>query len=147
MKTLFKLFTLALLIVLFTGCEEKNPLAPQEIHWDRDMCVRCKMVISEQNFAAQAINKQTKKAYFFDDIGCVILWFKEENIQWKDQAIIYVAHMHTKEWLDARTAKYTTENITPMAYGFGAHAPNDVITDEKTIDFAELEKRILRQSH
>lgn len=147
MKTLFKLLALVTLITLFTGCQEKDPHGPQEIHWDRDMCDRCKMVVSEQNFAVQIINKQTQKAYKFDDIGCAVLWFKEDNIQWKDQALIYVAHMHTKEWLDARTAQYTTDNITPMAYGFGAHDPKDVIKDEETINFIELEKRILKKAN
>lgn len=133
-------------IPLLSACEKKDPLGPQEIHWDRDQCDRCKMVISERNFVAQVINKQTQKAYKFDDIGCVPLWFKEENISWKENAIIYVADMHTKAWLDARTAQYTTENITPMAYGFGAHSPKEKIEDGKeVVNFEELTRRVLKK--
>ncbi len=132
------------LMPLLWGCEKKDPLAPQEIHWDRDMCARCRMVISEKNYAAQVINKQTKEAYKFDDIGCVPLWFKEENIEWKDSAIIYVADTKTKAWLDARTAFYTTDNVTPMAYGFAAYASKENIKkDSEVINFAELTKRVL----
>jgi len=134
------------LMPLLSACTKKDPLAAQEIHWDRDMCARCRMVISERNHAAQVINIQTHENYKFDDIGCVILWFKEENITWKDSAKIWITDIQTSQWIDARTAFYTVDNVTPMAYGFGAHATKEAIEKGRDIiSFDEMAKRVLKK--
>ena len=53
----FKLLFLAIVILLgFTGCEKKDPTEMHGVHWDRDMCVRCKMVVSDRHHAVQVIN-------------------------------------------------------------------------------------------
>ena len=83
-KTLF--FTV-LLLLSFNGCEKKQITTElQEVHWDRDMCERCKMVTSDRHHAVQVIDPKTGKSYMFDDIGCTLLWFEDEKISWKDQA-------------------------------------------------------------
>ena len=76
--------------LLFTGCEEKSKTDVAKVHWDRDMCARCVMVVSDRKNTAQVRDPKTGKKYMFDDIGCTILWFKEENISWKDTAIIWI---------------------------------------------------------
>ena len=133
------------LVPFFIGCEKEISHEHKEVHWDRDMCDRCKMVISEKNHAAQVINEKTGRAYKFDDIGCVILWFKEEGIEWKDNAKIWITDVKTSKWINARTAYYDTMNITPMAYGFGAHETKDSIEKGlEIIDFEEMSKRVLK---
>ncbi len=145
MKIVLKFSSLLLFVLLFSACEKKDPNAPDKVHWDRDMCDRCRMVISEKNHAAQAINPHTGHVHKFDDIGCVPLWFKEENIEWKDQAKIWIADIKTSKWLNARTANYDTMNVTPMAYGFGAHEKKESIQPGlEIIDFEELSKRVLK---
>jgi len=119
----FSLFAaLAFALVLgMQGCSKKSSDgAAVKMHWDRDMCERCKMAISERKFAVQVVNPATGKVYRFDDIGCTILWFDEEHIAWRDQAKIWITDAKTGEWIDARTAKYTDDSITPMAYGLAA---------------------------
>ncbi len=135
------------LMPILTACEKETIKGPRKIHWDRDMCARCKMVISERNHAAQVLNEKTGKSYVFDDIGCVILWFKEENIEWKDSAKIWITDVKTSEWIDARTAYYDTVHKTPMAYGFSANASKESITDKNSeiIDFNEMSKRVLER--
>ena len=131
------------LMPIFSACEKKISHEHEKMHWDRDMCVRCKMVISERNHAAQVLNQQTGEAYKFDDIGCVILWFKEENIQWKDSAKIWITDVKTSKWIDARTAYYDTFHITPMAYGFSANEKRESIKEgSEIIDFNEMAKRV-----
>ena len=132
------------LMPVLSACQKKISHEYQEMHWDRDMCDRCKMVISERNHAAQVVNPNNGRVYKFDDIGCVILWFKEENIQWKDNAKIWITDMDNSKWIDARMAFYDTLNMTPMAYGFGAHERKESIkAGLEVIDFTEMSKRVL----
>jgi nitrous oxide reductase accessory protein NosL len=80
----------------------------------------------------------------FDDIGCTVLWFKDDNISWKNQAKIWITDVDTGEWIDARTAFYDTENITPMAYGFSAHkSKNSIKKGQEIVNFEELSKRVI----
>ena len=125
----------------FAGCEEKSKTDVAKVHWDRDMCARCVMVVSDRKNTTQVRNPDTGRKYMFDDIGCTILWFKEEQIDWKDKAVIWITDVKTGKWIDARTAFYDTENITPMAYGFSAHTTKDTIEkDQEIIDFNEVVK-------
>ena len=132
------------LIPIFSACQKKETSGPKKVHWDRDMCERCKMVISERNHTVQVLNVSSGKIYLFDDIGCAIIWFNEENVSWKDNATIWITDIKTTKWINARTAFYDTMNITPMAYGFGAHETKDSIqAGLEIIDFKEVEKRVL----
>lgn len=133
--------TLILLVfaLVFASCDIKK------LHFDRDACERCKMIISDRSFAVEVINKQNGKAYYFDDIGCAVLWFKEKNIAWSDEAKIQVMDFDTKKWIDAKTAFYSSPNITPMSYGFAAHSDkNKIAKDKEIIGFAELQVEILK---
>lgn len=141
----FNACVLLLMALFVCGCDTKIDLNPRKIHWDRDMCERCKMVLSDRKFSAQVINPDNGKNYVFDDIGCVILWFKENSITWNDKAVIWVNDAKTGEWIDARKAFYDTLNITPMAYGFGAHAKKEDITEnQEVIDFEEVTRRVIK---
>ena len=140
-----KAFFLALFsLFIFAGCgEPRDKTALHDVHWDRDMCERCKMVTSDRHHAVQVINPKTGQSYMFDDIGCVTLWFEDEKILWQKEAKIWITDTKTGAWIDARTAYYDTNNITPMAYGFGAHAnKTDIKTGEEVIRFDTLAPRI-----
>jgi nitrous oxide reductase accessory protein NosL len=143
MKQLFVLLLLSLSL-LQTGCDKKSiSTQPSEVHWDRDMCARCAMVVSDRENTTQVINPANGKVYMFDDIGCMILWFDDEKIPWKDKAVIWITDAKTGKWIDARKAFYDTENITPMAYGFSAHKTKDSIAkDQEIIDYNEVVKRV-----
>lgn len=144
-KTVLKSFIFIFLSLFFSACEQKISKEPSKVHWDRDMCDRCKMVVSEKNHAVQITNIENGKNYKFDDIGCAVLWFKEENITWKNSAKIWIADIKTLKWLDARNAFFTTTNITPMGYGFAAHEKREEIKQgEEIIDFEEMEKRVFK---
>ena len=141
----FKTLFISLLLFSFFGCEQKDPTALHEVHWDRDMCERCKMVVSDRKNTVQVINPQTRRSYMFDDIGCAILWFKEEKIEWENSAVIWINDIKTGLWIDAKKAFYDTENITPMAYGFAAHKTKDTIAkDQEIIDYEEVKKRVIK---
>ncbi len=136
----FSLLLVVLIAVLFTGCEKKDSNGLSKMHWDRDMCERCKMAISERKFAFQIIDPVTKKAYKFDDIGCGILWLDEEKIPWKDKAIFWITDAKDGKWIDAKSAYYTDESITPMAYGLAAYSKENRPKNLKLISFDEAKK-------
>ena len=144
MRLFFLVLSLTVMMLNFTGCEKKSvSKKPHEIHWDRDMCARCAMVVSDRKNTIQVINPKNGKMYVFDDIGCMVLWFDDEQIPWKDKAIIWITDAHTGKWIDARKAFYDTENITPMAYGFCAHkSKDDIKKGQEIVDFTEMVKRV-----
>jgi hypothetical protein len=141
-KFSFLLFLTLFSLFAFNGCEKKPVGAVQQMHWDRDMCERCKMAISERKFAVQIIDPKTGKDYKFDDIGCAVLWLDEEKIPWKDQAIIWITDAKTGKWIDARTAKYADGAITPMAFGFGAYTEETLPQGANVLDFATIARKI-----
>ncbi len=132
-----KRFVWSLLVLLFmltfASCEKKDSTKPIKIHWDRDMCERCDMAISERKYAVQIINPKTGKHHLFDDIGCAILWMDEEKIPWRDRAIIWVTDAKTGKWIDAKKALWTDDRITPMAYGVAAFTKETLPKGEKPL--------------
>jgi len=142
-KFSFLVFMGFLLIFGLSGCEKKSTGGVQQMHWDRDMCERCKMAISERKFAVQIINPKTGKDYKFDDIGCAVLWMDEIKIPWKNKAIIWITDAKTGAWIDARKAKYKDGSITPMAYGFAAYTNKTFPKDGHSYDFSTISKKII----
>ncbi len=135
---LYRLLIVTILVLSFGGCKEKhNPNEPAKMHWDRDMCQRCKMVVSERKYAAQVINPKTQKVYKFDDIGCAILWLEEEHIPWRDVKI-WITDAKSGKWIDAKKALYTDDSITPMAYGVAAFTKETFPKDHKALRFEEI---------
>ena len=121
MHTLCKLLLPAFLLY---GCTGQDTTGPVEVRWDRETCARCAMAVGDRYAAAQvrgASAGQSTRVYTFDDIGCAVIWLDDQP--WKNDARteIWVAEMHTGDWIDARTAHYVTGRITPMDYGLGAH--------------------------
>jgi len=141
------LFSTLLLIAFgLSGCEERSNSSMQEVHWDRDMCARCVMVVSDRRNSVQVRNPSTGETLMFDDLGCTILWFKENNVSWRDKAVIWITDVDTSKWIDAKTAFYDGGNITPMSYGFSAHTSKESIQkDKEVIDFNEVTRRVLKK--
>jgi len=150
MYNLKRVILFIIILLTFNGCDKK-PITTElrDIHWDRDMCARCKMVTSDRDNSVEIINPNNGKYYVFDDIGCTLLWFEDEDIKWKNIAKIWITDAITGEWIDGRDAYYDGENITPMAYGFMAHKDKNDIKDGKKIfrydqlleQVKEIEKR------
>lgn len=138
MKNLLYVFV----VLFFASCSSEDINKASTLHWDRDMCDRCVMVISDRKNAVQLRDPKTKKLYKFDDIGCMALWFREQNIEYKDNVKIWITDAKTGEWIDAKEAFYTTENSTPMAYGFSAHKSKDALGDAEIIDYNEVLRRV-----
>lgn len=152
MKKLAPLFiTLALIVIIiamFLSVDNKNKITlkisgntkqlPIEIIPNKMQDPYCMMNIKSQNHSAQAISP-TGNTWFFDDIGCLILWIEDKSF--KDEAKFYAFSIDSKKWIDAREACYIIGSKTPMLYGFGSFEEK---TDPKCIDFKTLRIKILQ---
>ena len=111
------------------GNEEQLPV---DFVWDRVACEECKMALSDPHYSAQVIDPNGQ-AYFFDDIGCAILWLQRQP--WKDKSRTWINDVKTKEWIDAEKANWISgDPLTPMGYGFAATlSPIDNALDFETV--------------
>ena len=113
-------------------------------------CATCKMDVQALDYATQAV-KQNGDTYFFDDIGCMVLWLKEHR---KEVVKIYVKTLDTHQWIEAEKAHYSRIAPSPMGYGFGAveaskkglisyDAMRDLMLKGQTLRDPALKKKLL----
>ena len=131
-----------LLLLLLGACSGDPGSGPKEVKWDRDACERCRMVLSDRHYSTQVRvfpEGKRSKVFLFDDIGCATLWLEDKP--WKDDpgTEIWVTDHRRGNWIDARTATYVKERITPMEYGLGAQSEADPLG----IDFEAAKRHIV----
>ncbi|MBX9874719.1 MAG: nitrous oxide reductase accessory protein NosL [Beijerinckiaceae bacterium] len=142
-------FTLTPLAALLAACGRSGDWAEgmAEIKWDRDICVRCSMAISDRRFAAQMRGGPRDTVFKFDDIGCVAHWLRDKarDHPWMADVAtrIWVADMTSRadgmKWLDAKKAQYIGGKTSPMGYNFGAVA----MPQPGSLDFATMREHVL----
>lgn len=135
-------FTLTPLAAALSACAKSTwPEGMAEIHWDRDTCTRCRMVISDRRFAAEVRGGPKDEVFKFDDIGCVTFWLKDQP--WGSDARIWVVDAASPgdkvAWLDARKAHYVSGKTSPMAYNYAAFS----LPQAGSQDFAEMREHVL----
>lgn len=129
---------------LLAGCGGDPGSGPVEVKWDRDVCARCNMVLSDRQHAAQvryaAPGSGRSQVRTFDDIGCAVLWLDQQP--WRDAADteVWVTDFRDGRWIAARDAHYVRGRITPMQYGLGAQS--DPV--DGALDYARAREDILR---
>lgn len=113
---------------------------PEPIHYDRDTCEQCRMIISDPHFATE-VRTPDGKLHRFDDPGGAVLWMDAHGID-AAAAGVWVMNMRDgKTWLDAHTAWFVPAQATPMDYDYGAIAQHE----DGALDFAAFRARILAQ--
>jgi hypothetical protein len=107
------------LFILIFACKGGNEeQLPVDFVWDREACEECKMALSDPHYSAQVIDPNGRP-YYFDDIGCAILWLGRQP--WQDKARTWVNDVKTTEWIEAQKANWISgDPQTPMGYGFAA---------------------------
>ena len=125
----FKFLLFLLFLGLFIGCDSSTSIS-------QSICPQCNMPIPESKEQSSHLNKKT----YFDDMGCLILWTKEEG---KDPTVAMVFTKDTKHYIKATDAHYTINERTPMGYGFTAYEK----AQDKSIKFDEVKLRMLRGEH
>ncbi|RMG34392.1 MAG: hypothetical protein D6720_09245 [Gammaproteobacteria bacterium] len=124
-RELWGAWLLLLVFAGLSGCSDGPQTGPVPVHFDRDTCTRCRMVLSDPRFVAEVrwfpAGKRSRIAKF-DDIGCAVLWLAEQPFRDDPRVEIWVADYRTHGWIDARKAYYVKLNNSPMEYGLGAQS-------------------------
>jgi hypothetical protein len=81
-------------------------------------CSECNMDIGDLDNMAELI-AENGNTYFFDDIGCVVLWLKTHSPK---IARLMTKTLDTHQWIAVEKAWYSRTARTPMGYGFAPYA-------------------------
>lgn len=111
---------------------------PMEVKDNSVQCPQCQMYIVGKKDTAQIIMPEGK-TYFFDDIGCAILWSKERKFD-LETTVFWVYTKDSLRWINANDAFYSIIDETPMNYGFSAYEKEE----GGMISFPEMRLRMLR---
>jgi len=99
-------------------------------------CSECNMDVENLNYMAQIVTEEGN-TYFFDDIGCVVLWLKNHTPK---IARMVTKTLDTRQWIDAKKAWYSRIDATPMGYGFAAYE----VKKEGMIPYEEMKLLMLQ---
>ncbi|MCP4373410.1 MAG: hypothetical protein GY797_35715 [Deltaproteobacteria bacterium] len=137
-KSYLAVFLICFLCSCKGGNEEQLPV---DFVWDRVACEECKMALSDHHYSVQVIDSHGK-AFFFDDIGCAIIWLARQPK--KENGRVWVNDFQTGQWIDAETANWIYgDPKTPMGYGFAATSS----PVEKKMDFQTVTKWMVIGKH
>lgn len=118
---LFRAPGLVLLLSL-AGCGRGTAEGPPQIRYGSEVCQECRMLITEERFAAAV---RTEKGDFekFDDLGCLIRYETEKGRGEKR----WVRSFNTAGWLDLDQAVVarSPDLATPMGSGLAAFATRE----------------------
>jgi len=151
MKKILPILTAIVLILIIvmifvSMAKEKNMVVieegnhshkPVEVKLNHHQDTQCGMTLTTLEHSAQAISPEGR-TWFFDDTGCLALWYKD--IDFKDKAVIWVYSNDTKEYINGKTAWYDKTSNTTMGYGFGAYKTKK----EGMISFDEMVLKMYR---
>jgi copper chaperone NosL len=133
--------------LLLAACGDPGT-RPAEVRWDRATCERCRMVLSDRYHAAQVRERTPdghSTVYRFDDLGCAVIWLADRPHRDDPTTEIWVNDRRTGAWIDARTAAYVPNEVTPMGYGLGAQpqaGPETLSFAQARDHVAEVERRL-----
>ncbi len=110
---------LTAIIALALGACKTNSSGPPNILYGQDVCADCGMIISDEHFAAAIAETDdgAGPALIFDDIGCMLAYQKEHEVNPKRQR--YVHDYASGAWINAESAFLIKSDsiATPMASG------------------------------
>lgn len=113
-------FLLGVAGIGLAGCSEAKT-GTEEIHFGRDTCTKCGMMISDPHYAAEIRGGDARALKKFDDPGCAVTWLAQQP--WAKDSATEVWMMNSSDgttWLKAADAWYMAGAMTPMNYGFAA---------------------------
>ncbi len=117
----------AIAYVSFALLPREEGIPKLVIYLDQDRCHRCNMLISNMRYAAAIFIKGEKDLRKYDDIGCMLAEYNEED---RDRISAVIVH----DYFDGRPLKVEEawfvvaprdKLATPMGYGVVAFASYD----------------------
>ncbi|WP_324170748.1 hypothetical protein [Sulfurimonas sp.] len=128
-------FLFSFLLLFFTACNSTQS-SSNEVKNETKICPQCNMEVGKSSEYSSSLSTNGK-TYYFDDIGCMILWANEHEIK---KAKMNVFSKDTLRFIDVKNANYTIGETTPMSYGFCAYENKKKIQ----ITFEEVNVKMLR---
>ena len=118
------------------GCGAVDTKHPPKIRYGTDVCDECRMIISEEQFAAASIDRDGNVTKF-DWIGCLVLYQMKHPSEAKRT---WVHDYQSKEWIEIDKAFFmnTEKLVAPMSFGLVAFS-----SEEEASQFAHDEGGIL----
>ena len=112
--------SISFLLGALLACSAAPP-QPATLDTRHETCGSCRMVVSDQKFAAQIVARG-EGPMFFDDLGCLARRLGKAPLP--EGAAIFVADHRTAEWVSAGAAVFTRVPLldTPMGSHIIAHA-------------------------
>lgn len=141
MKEFSLVISLLTAILLFNGCNSDSSTTKEQIKIETKICPQCNMELPKSNIHTAQLNKDGEMIYF-DDVGCMVLWTKDNNIDLKTLKPEVFSN-DSKKFIDAFSAYYMINEKTPMMYGFSAYEN----TKDGAVSFDEVTLRMLRGEH
>jgi len=115
---MIKMIAIVIFLILLNGCNSSDQTQKK---LSEQICPECHMKLTKNINTATIINNNNK--IYFDDIGCLVLYAHDNNINFK-KISPQVFSYDSKKYIDALKAHYTINENTPMHYGFGAYEKN-----------------------
>lgn len=127
--------------VALSGCTRQTE-GPEEIHFGREVCTMCGMIISDAHFAAEIRGGPDRALFKFDDIGDAVNWLEMQAWRTTQLNEFWVMNRENgTEWLDARAAFYLSGVVSPMDYGYAAVNQ----AREGAVDYATMARAVLEK--
>ena len=107
---------LGLAAVALTGCgEDASADEPPKVSYGSDLCARCRMIVSEERFAAGLVDGEGE-ATVFDDAGELVATVQDEGL---NERRVWVHDYGSSNWLDGTAAFFVASPtaMTPMGTG------------------------------
>ncbi len=106
------------LAALLAGCGPADPSRPPVVRLGQEACARCRMIISDERFAAALITTKGE-TFKFDDMGCLI---QHETEGARPSTAYWVRDIQGDGWLNARDAVFVHSRTIASPMGFGLAA-------------------------
>jgi copper chaperone NosL len=111
----------AIVVVSVSACA----IEPQPVHLGSEECAHCRMVITEPQFAAQALNSKGK-AFKFDAVECLASWVASGEGSAIELHSLWVAdHSEPSRWLRVEEARFLRSDAVHTPMGAGVLALRD----------------------
>lgn len=120
----------ALTMLMATACSRPPPWPPVAAEPDlgHDACAHCRMIVSDQRFAAQR-HDRAGGVEFYDDLGCLLAADGDEG---GDPQAVFVRSFDDARWIrgDEGFVVRAAAITSPMGFGFAAFATRSAAESE-----------------
>ena len=138
-------------VMLLAGCGSADPSRPPVVRLGQEACENCRMIISDERFAAALVNADGETLKF-DDLGCLI---QHETDGGRPTTVYWVRDFKGNGWLNARDAVFVHARslVSPMGFGLAACTTAQAAADaakkagSRMLRFDELSGFLAAGSH